>query len=1027
MFSRQMLQRALLLMATSSSLALIASDALAQETATDPDRPAEQVSEIVVTGSRIQRSSDTTSPAPVTVVGAETLTARGIVQAGDVLSEITSMRPIQSGVSGVGTNAEVDGQAAVGAAYPNLFNLGAGRTLTLINGRRVIPTTGGLGDEAFDANLVPLGLLNRIDVVQGAGAAVYGSGAIGGVVNYVLKDNFNGLQADVQYGRSFHNDYPVASVRLTGGKNFLDGRANIAANLEFSRTGSLINRDREASRQGCQARPTGLPGAGSNGIPLTTYYCAPIFHASSPQGVPLYTVGDVRVGNIVRVNGGAVVFNDTGDQLVPYDYGTPVPGATNNTLRFSTGGTFPRFFQWDTPLVPGVERKVANIIGRFDLTDDIKLSTELMFGRSEGLWPQSRAQISLHTPSYTVFPELFPFPFTRNNPYLSAATVAALSASSPEFAAGQPLYLGKFILDIYPDGGDVRQTTDTYRAAFAADGKFDLGERKFNWSASYSYAESHLKIKGWYPARERIYKAANVVRGANGQPACAVNADADPNNNDAACVPWDMFGIEPASPAVRNYVLVQSGAFASQTLVPAVNKLHDALLVFGGDLFDLPGGKVQFSSSYEHREAQAAYNPLEADRRGDAWGVPVYPTSGSFNTDEFAGELVVPLLGRDFSLPGAQNIELNGSIRYVDHSIAGKELVWGAGVTWDVVTGMRLRGSIGRNFRAPNLGQLISPTSQTTSGVNNPCSVTFINTGVAPATRRANCIALFTANPTFGASATAPAGSPAEQRLAGFLASTITEVRVTSSGNPDLQNELSTTTSFGIVLQPTFVPGLSITADRIDLKLKDALTQYNGSLFAATCFDAAPQPQEYCSTFTYKPDGNITTALSTTVNAAEYRLKAESYALDYQFPLSQFFGGRELGRINLGLQATHNKLQTFTVAGTTNRTDDTANLPTWIGRANVRYSYERLRLNFTMNYLPSVKINPTATPANSPDLKDRLDSNTRYSVSAEYDLRENISIRAGVENITNVAPSFPTSNYGDVIGRAFFVGLRGTW
>src|SRR5690606_33771275 len=129
--------------------------------------------------------------------------------------------------SGIGSNPGLSGQAAVGSDYPNLFNLGAGRTLTLINGRRTISTSGGLGDEAVDANIIPIGLLRQIDVVQGGGAVVYGSGAIAGVVNYVLRDDFEGLTLDAQLSQTSRWDYPMGSFRVTAGTNLLDDRANV--------------------------------------------------------------------------------------------------------------------------------------------------------------------------------------------------------------------------------------------------------------------------------------------------------------------------------------------------------------------------------------------------------------------------------------------------------------------------------------------------------------------------------------------------------------------------------------------------------------------------------------------------------------------------------------------------------------------------------------------------------------------------------------------------------------------------------
>ena len=177
---------------TTAAHAQVTSSAAVQPTDTDPQSPSSK--DIIVTGSRIRRSSDTTSPAPVAVIGSESLAEKGYVQVGDVLNELPSNTPTRTGQGPALSN----GQAVAGQDYPNLFSLGPARTLTLVNGRRMPPTTSGLGDEATDVNIIPTGLLDRVEVVQGGGAAVYGSGAIAGVVKYILKNKYQGIDLQVQ-------------------------------------------------------------------------------------------------------------------------------------------------------------------------------------------------------------------------------------------------------------------------------------------------------------------------------------------------------------------------------------------------------------------------------------------------------------------------------------------------------------------------------------------------------------------------------------------------------------------------------------------------------------------------------------------------------------------------------------------------------------------------------------------------------------------------------------------------------------
>lgn len=1012
---------------TASTQPPVAADSTAQATTSA------NASEIVVTGSRIRQTTDTGSSAPVALIDSSVITARGFTSAGDVLGEITSIPPQKVSNSTDGTGTGLTGQAAIGADYPNLFNLGAGRTLTLINGRRTISTAGGLGDEAVDANIMPIGLLRRIDVVQGGGAVVYGSGAIAGVVNYVLKDDFTGVNLDVQASQTSRWDYPTGSARLTAGTNFAEGRGNVAVDLEYTDTGFIRIRDRDASNRRTFAVQNLAPGAGSNGIPSQIYLSNYEEPQLSNNGTLLSSPYLFGAPSLLMVNGSPVRFNNTGDALVPFDPGSPIP----SLLIGAAGGDYDR--DWDNGVgaatLPKMTRYIANAVGHYDLTDDIKISTELTYAKVKGAIPDSRDFLASYVNYLAGVPGLAPLFFTKNNAYLTPTEVSQISAASPAFASGGALPLGKgWWRQLYPnDNGEVTNTTNTYRGLIALDGKFDWGERHFYWSTSYEHSEAHLLIDGLYPIDSRLRKAVDAVKNSSGQIVCAVNADTDPTNDDPACVPINMFGSQSLNAAQRNYILANSGIGVTGTASPTVNKQDDVLATFGGELFTLPAGKLQFSASYEHRAESSDFNPLDADREGLVLSLlPVTPASGKFHTDELSGELDIPILGEGFSLPLVRALDVNASYRYVDHSLAGKANVYGAGFRWKVFDGLRLRGNYSRNFRAPSLAQLLLPSSATNGSVLNPCGSDQIGLGLAPATRRANCLALFEANPTFGTGTSAlgitqttPVGASAETRLANFIRATNATATITTTGNPDLQNEISNTITYGFVFEPRFIRGLMVSADRIDLKLRNAIVQFAPSQFAAACFDSSPQPPAVCKTFTYDSSGQIVTGTSTAVNAGSYRLKADTFTVNYNLPLADIFSG-DPGTLNFGLQATHNRFQSQTVAGATTRFDDTPALPNWTGRFDLRYSLHHLRLNYTLDYLSKVKESFDATALNAPDFLEYIKANIRHSVSAQYDLGR-ITLRAGVNNLTDKAPSYPLSYYGDIIGRSFFVGANVTF
>jgi iron complex outermembrane receptor protein len=245
-----------------------AADAQAVSAPADTSSDAQpSLEEIVVTGSRIRRdAADITTNEPLNIVSAQTLTDRGYTQAGEALNALTAVAPSNPVTLHDGTSS------GNGQQFPNLFDLGQGRTLTLVNGRRFVNSVvahnnaSGVGvDPAVDTNIIPTGLLERIDVVEAGGSVVYGSDAIAGVVNYVLKDHFTGAEFDAQAGRSSHDDYPQYSARGTFGTNFADDRGNVALDLEWSRTYPLLQTARPEAAIDYTAADSNPLYAGPNG------------------------------------------------------------------------------------------------------------------------------------------------------------------------------------------------------------------------------------------------------------------------------------------------------------------------------------------------------------------------------------------------------------------------------------------------------------------------------------------------------------------------------------------------------------------------------------------------------------------------------------------------------------------------------------------------------------------------------------------------------------------------------------------
>jgi outer membrane receptor protein involved in Fe transport len=983
--------------------------------------------QIVVTGSRIRGSSDTKAAAPVAQLDAKIISQKGYAQVGDLLKELPSnstlpvLQPSSQGTNFSATSG-ASSNSVIGQDYPNLFSLGPQRTLSLLNGRRLPSTSNGLELEATDSNIIPTGLLERVDVVQGGGASVYGSGAIAGVVNYIFRQNYSGLDLQAQYRAATRGGYEGPILRATAGLNFGRGRGNVAGELDYSKTSALTNADRWGlfPRIGSLTGiiPNPAPGAGTNGIPATIFTDQFTHVLVAQNGVVLNSPTTLLPNQAPQINGLNITIDSSGN-IVPQDMG--VPSLSPGTLV--GGGDEIGSFPYIQSLYAAVERKVANLIGHYDLTDHVKVYGEFVGARVKTTDPKYDTLVTTYQPTYCFFPRLCPIPFTRDNAYLSAATVAQLSALSPAFASGQPLYLSKAFINQDSKYSDRRFTTETLRGLIGLSGDFTAIKRHFFWDVAYSRSRVKQTPDAFHMAFPNFTNARNAVRNSAGQIVCAIN---NPVVTDPACVPINIFGRAPLDPAAEAYIYRPSGGVVVNSIGAALNKQQDLLATLSGDLVPLPGGDAKFSVSYERRKESASFTPFPGDEAAIfAVGAPVHPASGHYSTNEFAAEINVPLLGHSFSLPLVQSFDFHGSYRYVDNSLAGKNSVWGAEVRWGVGGGLQLRGTRSRNFRAPTIAQVAAPTTLSFGSVNpNPCNRTAVAAGPAPATRAANGLTLFTNNPTFGLNLL-PVGVPntPQNRLANFLQGGVATVQVQGGGNPDLTNEVSDTTTLGAVYQPTFVPGLSISADVLRLKLKGALVLFSPTDFANACFDATPQPAVFCDRLSFDANGNVSRSAQQTVNAGSFKMRAQIFNVDYRLPLNRL-SAHLAGTLNLVVQATHNSLQTITVGGTTTRTDGTIALPKWSARFDARYRNGPFGLFYSMRYLPSSLLSRTATVENSINGITRVDANMTHDIAAEYTFRDRYTLRLGVNNVFDRMPSYPTINYGSIIGRTVFASIE---
>ena len=329
-----------------------------------------------------------------------------------------------------------------------------------------------------------------------------------------------------------------------------------------------------------------------------------------------------------------------------------------------------------------------------------------------------------------------------------------------------------------------------------------------------------------------------------------------------------------------------------------------------------------------------------------------------------------------------------------------------SGLRWTVVSGFTLRGSHGTNFRAPTLNDLFAPAITGPNAVGiDPCDSRYINAGVNPAARLANCQAEFAAHPSYNGG----------NGLNGYVdpATNFATAAVTAGGNSNLQNEISHTWTYGLVWQPEFLAGFTLTADRIEINLTNAITEFQPANYLAACYDAVTPSSTYCGSFARDSNGDIATATSSFVNAGQQKYKGETYNAHYHFDV------RSIHQFDLNLALTHNEENTCTCRDS-DGLPGTAMDPHWVGQFNADYRVHNLKLTYSVFYLDRTLAQPGDTPETQ---YPYLASNVQHSVSALYNVTPSLRLRGGVTNLFNAEPSFPSLSYGDILGRRYFLGF----
>ena len=1051
------------------ALAILPTAAFAQEAIPVEAAPAEdenpaddQATDVTVTGSRI-RTPNLTSAIPVTTVTGEEFFETGQISIGDVLNELPQLRSTfssQNSTRFLGTR---------GLNLLDLRGLGTQRTLVLQNGRRHVPGDVLSNASSPDINTFPTDLIERVDVTTGGNSAIYGSDAISGVVNFILKDDFEGLQLRGQAGVSKYDDAGNQYLSLLAGTNFSEGRGNIAVNVEYAHQSQYNATQRPALRQNnafvvVDTDPAGSV-LGSDGVPDRQFFRDIRSSTISLGGqTGVFFARGVGLGGLDATGASFVatqLFQPDGT-LVPQT-GTRVGLAPNGSF-IGGNGTTSREGDLLT-LSPDIERVSVNVLGHFEISPAFVPFIEAKYVRSDAFGSQSGPLFSQGTTlggDPRERPRLDnPFLTTQARaaltPQLLATTVNANTGAAfvqRRDAAGNPVgptpaqqlatqraaisagtfrfNLRRNFLDLGIRDEDFRR--ETYRAVVGVRGDFN-DDWNYELSANYGEHRERNIITGNINT-QRYLLSIDSTRNAAGQVVCRSQVDPTTAGEDAggnpailaadvaACVPLNPFGEGNVSPAARNYLTLESSANGK------ITQFVGSGFVAGdfSELFELPGGAVGFSVGAEYRRETVNYDLDDLTQAGYAFynAIPSFnPTS--FEVKEAFGEIRVPLL-RD--LPFIKELTLSASGRVADYKgNTGTVYAYDGRVEYSPVADLRFRAAYSRSVRAPNLTELFNELSQNFAPApNDPCSARNIATGAA--TRAANCAA---------------AGRPADYD---FVYTSSLEIQ--SGGNPALTEEKSTSYTIGGVFQPTFAPGFSLTVDYFDITVDDVITAPTAQQIINACYDAASLDNQFCDLFQRAgadggPRGEQQfrilegSLLQRSLNYAKFKARGIDTAVAYR----QRFDGGSFG-INAIWTRTLQRDE-FTNPADPNRANrillelgdprDQVNLNLNLGFGPITFGYQARFIGKQVinTYEDFFQVQGRA-PENADYAPVRFYPNVYYhDARVDLEISNKFNIYAGVDNIGNQFPPFGLTGVGagsgiyDNRGRYGYIGFRATY
>ncbi|WP_295959158.1 TonB-dependent receptor [uncultured Xanthomonas sp.] len=610
---------------------------------------------IEVTGSRI-RSVDVETAQPVFTVSSEEIKKSGLVSVGDILQNLTV-----SGTQTFSKAAVLTSNAEQGGQYVNLYNLGEQRTLVLVNGKRWTSSLAGY----TDLSTIPSALIDRIEVLKDGASAIYGSDAVAGVVNIILRKNFEGAEASALFGQNGRGDGQKQSYSITLGAS--GDHSSLVFGASYTKEDPVFAKDRELTRT------TFGPNHPLDGL-----------SATGPWGRFNY-------------NGSTYVLNHTGS----WD-GNGVGADSRNLANYHNGLTTDDRFNvtQQMMLAQGNETKSVFTSGSFDLNENITFKSTAMYSERD-----STRQVGGYP--------------------LSATS----QRTFPVSISGQSYYnpVRQDITSWFRRITEIPRVSENNVKSFhfdaALEGAFNVGTHGWNWDVGMNYNKYDVTQIGTGNINLLALQKALGPSFLNAQGVVQCGTAANPialGTSLAAgqCTPFNILGGPSASTADALKYISTLGQATQQS----VSKQYFANIT--GGLFDMPGsaGEFAFAAGVEHREVSGYDYPDQLSSAGYTTDLAAAPTTGKYKTNEAYLELMIPVLK---DVPFAKELSFDVASRYSDYDRFGNTTNSKFSLTWKPVEDLLVRGTYGKGFRAPTLDDTFGGGSQSFDPFTDPCDARF--------------------------------------------------------------------------------------------------------------------------------------------------------------------------------------------------------------------------------------------------------------------------------------------------------------